>query len=57
LNIRDDNPRAELIQLIIACIITSIFGFATKIYKAGYVYSKPIILLALAEAKGHAVAD
>jgi hypothetical protein len=57
LNIRDDNPRAELIQLIIACIITSIFGFATNIYKAGYVYSKPIILLALAEAKGHAVAD
>ncbi len=56
-NIIEDNASNDLIQTIIGCLFVSLYGFAVKIYKASYVYSKPIVLVALAEAQGHAVLD
>lgn len=57
LNIIHDTASNDLLQTIIGCCFISIFGFAVKLYKGNYVYSKPIVLLVLAEAKGHAVLD
>jgi hypothetical protein len=56
-NIIEDTTSSNLIQTIIGCCFISLFGFAVKIYKGTYIYSKPIVLVVLAEAKGHAVLD
>lgn len=57
LNMIQDTASSDLIQIIIGCFFISLFGFSIKLFKGSYVYSKPIVLLALAEAKGHAVLD